>query len=169
MKKSIISILTIMVLVFNLMPMAVVHAANSRLIIEADKTTAQTGDVITYTVYMDLTDEFNALQADFSIPNGLEYDTSSEEFNSDTYSKLFSKAGDAASFEDKNLFIAIGDAKTITGKTELCTFKCTVKDSANGNQTVTADTYLAKDMGMTGLDLDITPATVNVKQIVNPT
>ena len=88
MKKKIISIFTILVLLMNIMPMAVVNAANSRLIIEADKTSVQPGDVITYTVYMDLTDEFNALQADLSIPEGLEYDTSSEKMNSETKAKI---------------------------------------------------------------------------------
>ena len=164
MKKKIISIFTILVLLMNIMPMAVVNAANSRLIIEADKTSVQPGDVITYTVYMDLTDEFNALQADLSIPEGLEYDTSSEKMNSETKAKILENSddGDMASLKEKNLFIIMGDAKTITGKTELCTFKCTVKDIANGNQIVTADASLYKDMGMTEIPLDITPATVTI-------
>lgn len=169
MKKKIISIFTILVLLMNIMPMAVVNAANSRLIIEADKTSVQPGDVITYTVYMDLTDEFNALQADLSIPEGLEYDTSSEKMNSETKAKILENSddGDMASLKEKNLFIIMGDAKTITGKTELCTFKCTVKDIANGNQIVTADASLYKDMGMTEIPLDITPATVTIAK--NPT
>ena len=136
MKTKIISILTILVLLFSIMPIANVFAASDSsftLTITADKTTAKAGDTITYTITADATSGITVLDFYLDIPDGLTYVKESgavgtgigsiaeKGFTENDLGEIFTFANDTA-FELNNA--------------QLGTFKCTVNENSIGNYTV---------------------------------
>lgn len=131
MKKRFILISIIFVISMNLILTSMVQAANPKatITVEADKTQIIVGDEITYTIFVETTEEISALDLRLDIPTGL---TLIENSGTMVDSSLTNSAITSEFFEDKICVVRM-DTVTLSGKVKLATFKCKADTIANGN------------------------------------
>lgn len=102
--------------------------------IEANKTTANPGDTITYTLYLQQPDTITAFGANIVVPAGLTFVADSGALTSTAAEKF----GATLEFTKEELLLSwysgSGDDFTDTSKIALMTFKCKVDDGATLNQ-----------------------------------
>lgn len=140
MKKRVLSILIVLVLLMNLLPVSFVNAASSRVTIKviADKTEAKAGDEINYTITCETTENIGSIALTLDIPTGLNYVSNSGKLASDLRDKIggiTESSLDEADYTESSKMITIAHRSpfTLNGNVTLATFKCTVDNSASGN------------------------------------
>ena len=137
MNKRITSIVLCLVLLVSLMTSAVPVSAETTLnfTVTADKTEANVGDTITYTVTVSAAENVVGIVYSLHIPEGLDF----VEGSSSVPANLKSDKGfDEASFTEESMyFVGLATVSMVLeGETELMSFQCTVKEGATGSQTV---------------------------------
>ncbi len=154
MKKRIISIMIMLVLLINLIPVSFVHAADEKVTVTvtADKTTAERSNEITYTITCEATEQLSSIYLELDIPEGLTYVANSGALDEN----LETAIGDVseASYTEATKIITIAHELpfTLNGAVTIATFKCTVDDSAKGDYTVGL-----KEAEFTDANIDIMP------------
>ncbi len=142
MNQKITSILLCLVMILSMMTVAVpVYAApvaSTALTVSADKTTASTGDTITYTITMGAVSDLGSIQMVLDIPAGLTYVSGSGALAPGLKAKL---GFDDISFTENaatGRCIINGAASAAdyasTADTVIATFRCTVNADATGVQ-----------------------------------
>lgn len=113
-----------------------VYAASAVIYVTADKTEAEPGDTVNFTVSLGPVSEMGTMQMVLDIPEGLTYVSGSGKLASDLKNKL---GYDYADFTEVSLMIN-GMASTADyssdSDTVLCTFSCTVDDGFKGKAKV---------------------------------
>ncbi len=113
-----------------------VYAASAVIYVTADKTEAEPGDTVNFTVSLGPVSEMGTMQMVLDIPEGLTYVSGSGKLASDLKNKL---GYDYADFTEVSLMIN-GMASTADyssdSDTVLCTFSCNVDDSFKGKAKV---------------------------------
>lgn len=148
MNKRITAILLVFLLVASLAVLVMpVKAAPSSvsLTITADKTEANSGDTIYFTVTLGPVSEMGGIGFRLSIPDGLTFVSGSGTLSVTKASLGF----DDLDFNESNSLCFSGTASdndfASTSDTELMTFQCTVNDDASGTLTVGFDTINNSD------------------------
>ena len=139
MKNKIISIFTIFLLIINLMPISLVRAATPKITVTVtpDKTTANNGDTINYTVTCSATDKVQSISLALDIPHGLTYVENSGALDPNLNSSLGVTLDEADYTEaEKLITIAHRSPFTLSGDVKIATFQCKVDNSAKGDYTV---------------------------------
>ena len=138
MNKRITSLLLSFVMVFVMLVTAVpafaVTGKSSYYKMTPDKTTASTGDTITYSVKLGPIDSVCCMRFEIIIPDGLTYVEGSGKAVEGLAAKL--KAPIAEFTESTKMFVAGSGNYTSTDETELMTFQCKVNADASGEQVV---------------------------------
>lgn len=174
MNKRITSFAICLVLVVAMLVSAVpAFAAGSSCTyyVEADKTVANPGDTITFTVYVQQTGNLNTMEFQLGIPEGLTYVANSGTANSSANATLgWTLALEGVAWTenlaiDYLFFNGLGSISfTGTQKVEILTFKCTVdNDAAFKNYSVTLVDLVADDENYISKDPTVVPATVSVE------
>ena len=113
-----------------------VYAASAVIYVTADKTEAEPGDTVNFTVSLGPVSEMGTMQMVLDIPEGLTYVSGSGKLASDLKNKL---GYDYADFTEVSLMIN-GMASTADyssdSDTVLCTFSCNVDDGFKGKAKV---------------------------------
>ena len=134
----------------------------------ADKTEANPGDTINFTVYYEATQTCTGIQFDLDIPAGLTYVPNSGEMVSGF--KETANAPDEASFTEitKRVIAASLYGMTLNQRIGVVQFQCTVDDGATGIKNVTLKEPVAtggdyleiplSDIEITGVDVNVTKA-----------
>ncbi len=113
-----------------------VYASTSVIYVTADKTEAEPGDTVYFTVSMGPVSDMGTMQMVLDIPEGLTYVKGSGKLASGLKKEL---GFDHADFTEKTLMIngMASDGDYSSGSdTELCTFSCTVDDGFKGKAEV---------------------------------
>ena len=119
-----------------IVPLFTAYAASSVIYVKADKTEAEPGETIDFTVTMGPVSEMGTMQMVLDIPEGLTYVSKSGKLAADLKDKL---GYDHADFTETSLMIngmASAADYSSDSDTVLCTFSCTVDDSFRGKAEV---------------------------------
>lgn len=135
MKTKIISILTILVILFNIIPITNVFASSTSfsLTITANKQTAKAGDTITYTITANATGGITILDFYLDIPDGLTYVE-----NSGTIGAEIGNIAEKGFTQNDQgcIYTFANDTAFELNNVQLGTFECTVNDNTSGDCTV---------------------------------
>ena len=161
MKKRITAIIMALVMVMALLLTTVFAANPIEFKVTADKTTAEPGDTISYTVTMGAATDLVSLKIKLDIPAGLTYVAGSGTVASGVKGTL--KATSVEFTESSRVFMA-DPSYTGTAVITLFTFKCTVNAEAKGALTVglIIDDDNIFDSNADNIPFTKTGATVNV-------
>ena len=152
MNKRITSIVLCLVLLVSLMAVAVPVSAEPvvALTVSADKTEANVGDTITYTIAVNAVEDLGGLVFELDIPEGLTFVASSSNVNADLKGSL--NFGEASFAEATKVFVGVSnESSNVPANTVLMTFQCTVDEGASGDLTI----------GMLVLDDDVFDGELN--------
>ena len=128
-KKLLICLIVVISLLVN---PVMVFAASSVVTVSADKTEAEPGDVITFSVILGPVDEMGTMQMQLVIPDGLSYVEGSGKLADGLRGTL---GFDVANFMESSKFInGYASSKDYSSDTEtlLCTFQCKVEEDYTG-------------------------------------
>lgn len=177
MNKRITSLMLVFTLILTMLATAVPALAASSestctYSIEADKSSAQPGDTINFTIYMQQTGTQNSLEGTLVIPDGLTYVDNSGKLKEGVSSTLnWTGSGEGVWWTESAMLInGFGAISyTGTGKLELMKFQCKVKSDA------TVKDYEVKLIELVADDADYftknptcVPATVTVTAAPKP-
>ena len=152
MNKRITSIVLCLVLLVSLMAVAVPVSAEPvvALTVKADKTEANVGDTITYTIAVNAVEDLGGLVFELAIPEGLTFVAGSSNVNADLKGSL--NFGEASFAESTKVFVGVSnESSNVPANTVLMTFQCTVDEGASGDLTI----------GMLVLDDDVFDGELN--------
>ena len=152
MNKRITSIVLCLVLLVSLMAAAVPVSAEPvvALTVSADKTEANVGDTITYTIAVNAVEDLGGLVFELDIPEGLTFVAGSSNVNADLKGSL--DFGEASFAEGSKIFVGVSNGSSnVPANTVLMTFQCTVDEGASGDLTI----------GMLVLDDDVFDGELN--------
>ena len=133
MNKRITSIVLCLALLVSLMVAAVPVSATDtvKFTMTADKTTANVGDTITYTISIGAVENLAGFQFELAIPEGLTFVKNSSSVNEAWEEEL--DFGEASFAEKTFVFIGASNNSTnVPGETEVMSFQCTVNEGATG-------------------------------------
>ncbi len=173
MNKRITSLLLCFVMAFAMLATAVPAFAqegrSTYFKMTADKTEAQAGDTITYTVYLGPVEHIAGMKFKLRFPDGLSYVENSGKAADGIQSTL--NAASAEFTESTKVWLVGSSDYTSHTETVLMTFQCTVKEGATGNQEV--EIYIDDPDNICDIDYDnisytITNATVTVTAAPKP-
>ena len=175
MKKRVLSMLLCLCMVLMLCPVTA-FAERGKTVsftVTADKTEAQPGDTINFTLTMGAVDGLGSLWLDLRIPEGLTFVEGSGTVTEGLEETM--SAGKGITFNSFLLFWIPECNYTSTADTVLMTFQCTVNDDATtGAKTVGVGLYdddeeYCFDVDHYIIDPSFTPATVTVSEASAPT
>ena len=134
-RSMILSVVMVLCMLVSAAPAYAAPVSVPTFSVEADKTTANPGDTITYSVYLQQPDTITCFAFFIDVPAGLTYVADSGKLGA-TASSMF---GYTFEFVPENnlqvlWFSSSGDDITDTSKIELITFQCTVDADATVNQ-----------------------------------
>ena len=163
MKKKIMAVMLSLVLVLGMIPISNVLAQTkgAKFTVEASKTTANPGDEITFSIYVEDAIPFTGIEIVLGETEGLTYVANSGKI----VSGLKEQMGFAeASFTELSKKVLFGNdlPYTLNGKLKLAEFKCTVDDSASGNYTMGISVEDFTDEEFESHDCDVISASVQV-------
>lgn len=168
MNKRITSLLLCFVMIVSILATAVPALAvqNTTLKLTADKTSANPGDTITYTLTMGPVTNMCNLYAKLDVPAGLTVVSGEVAENLETTMNT----NETPVFVLSSLVFDTKDAGTLNSgytsatDTKLLTFVCKVDDGASGDKTVSLKniSFYEQDDDMTDINYDLQLATVNV-------
>ena len=133
MNKRITSIVLCLALLVSLMVAAVPVSATDtvKFTMTADKTEANVGDTITYTISIGAVENLAGFQFELAIPEGLTFVKNSSSVNEAWEEEL--DFGEASFAEKTFVFIGASNNSTnVPGETEVMSFQCTVNEGATG-------------------------------------
>ena len=113
-----------------------VFAASSTITISADKTEAEPGDIINYTITLGPVSDFGTMQMQLVIPEGLSYVAGSGELSAGLKETL---GFDYASFTEKSKVInGVASKADYSSSTDtvICTFQCVAEEGFKGTAEV---------------------------------
>ena len=113
-----------------------VYAASTVIYVTADKTEAEPGDTVNFTVSMGPVSDMGSMQMKLDIPDGLTYVKGSGALTGGLQKEL---GYDMLDFTESSLIInGVASAADYSSKsdTEICTFSCTVNDGFKGKAEV---------------------------------
>ena len=171
MKRKILSLLIIITMIFGMLPIYYVSAADTTVTITADKETAEPGDEITYTVSLQSAVDVGTATLTLNIPEGLTYVSESGTFDSELKTAIENRNKYNEVFFEENLTIGIFDVDgySFTNNTQIATFKCTVDSDAKDSKTVNFSTAVLADAEDQDLTVSVQTATVTIESNVAPT
>ena len=164
MKKVIALLLSVLMLV-GMVPLSVAFAQSSADVtftVEANKTQVNTGDEVTFSVYMDTDIPFTGIQADIAAPEGMTYVANSGSVPSFWLSELgFAEA----SFTEltKRITIAHYLPYTATEKLKVMEFKCIATEGSVDGLEVSITGIDVTDNNFDSLSFAVVPANVKVR------
>lgn len=163
MKKKIMAVMLSLVLVLGMIPISNVLAQTkgAKFTVEASKTTANPGDEITFSIYVEDAIPFTGIEIVLGETEGLTYVANSGKI----VSGLKEQMGFAeASFTEVSKKVLFGNdlPYTLNGKLKLAEFKCTVDDSASGNYTMGISVEDFTDEEFESHDCEVVSASVQV-------
>ena len=166
MNKRITSLLLCFVMVFTMLATAVPALAAPddacTFTVKADKTSANPGETITFTIYMEQVGVILGLEGTLKIPSGLTYVAGSGKTADGIKTTL---GWDAFDWTEESLFLNGYGSENYTATSEiaLMTFQCTVdSDAVAKAYSVTFDEALAANELGDPKEVTVVPATVNV-------
>ncbi len=137
MNKRILSILLCLMLVASLLVMAVpVSAADAlQIVVTADKTEANPGDTVTYTITLKNVKNLASFDMKLAIPDGMTYVNKSGKITPGLQDEM---GYDTLAFTNSSLVINGVGLYDYTSDSDvtLCTFECTVNEDASGTITM---------------------------------
>ena len=164
MNKRIISLALCFVIVLGLVaaviPVAAVGSTSFKM--TADKTQANPGDTITYTLSLGAVENIYSIKLKLVIPEGLTYVAGSGKA-ADGLQALMSAS--KAEFTEATMVFIVGSSNyTSASDTVLMQFQCTVNENATGSQEVTLDIDPDNifDQDYENIDFTVTTAPVSV-------
>ena len=129
-------IICTMILALMIAQIITVYAASAVIYVTADRTEAEPGDTVIYTVSLSPVSDMGTMQMVLDIPEGLTYVSGSGRLSDGLKNKL---GFDYADFTEKSLMInGIASAADYSSSSEtvLCTFSCIVDEGFNGKAEV---------------------------------
>ena len=166
MNKRITSLLLCFVMVFTMLATAVPALAAPddacTFTVKADKTSANPGETITFTIYMEQVGVILGLEGTLKIPSGLTYVAGSGKTADGIKTTL---GWDAFDWTEESLFLNGYGSENYTATSEiaLMTFQCTVDNDAVAKAySVTFDEALAANEAGDPKEVTVVPATVTV-------
>ena len=166
MNKRITSLMLCFVMVFAMLATAVPALAAPddacTFTVKADKTSANPGETITFTIYMEQVGVILGLEGTLKIPSGLTYVAGSGKTADGIKTTL---GWDAFDWTEESLFLNGYGSENYTATSEiaLMTFQCTVdSDAVAKAYSVTFDEALAANELGDPKEVTVVPATVNV-------
>ena len=166
MNKRITSLLLCFVMVFTMLATAVPALAAPddacTFTVKADKTSANPGETITFTIYMEQVGVILGLEGTLKIPSGLTYVAGSGKTADGIKTTL---GWDAFDWTEESLFLNGYGSENYTDTSEiaLMTFQCTVdSDAVAKDYSVTFDEALAANEAGDPKEVTVVPATVTV-------
>ena len=172
MNKRITSLLLCFVMVFTMLATAVPALAAPddacTFTVKADKTSANPGETITFTIYMEQVGVILGLEGTLKIPSGLTYVAGSGKTADGIKTTL---GWDAFDWTEESLFLNGYGSENYTDTSEiaLMTFQCTVdSDAVAKDYSVTFDEALAANELGDPKEVTVVPATVNVTAAPKP-
>ena len=175
MYKRITSLALVFLMVLSMfaveVPAFAASGKTTSLKLTADKTEAEPGDVITFTVTMGAVEELAALGFDLRIPSGLTLVSGSGTITEGLMTTM--AAANIMFTESSKIFMAAACNYTSSADTVLMTFQCRVDDGASGNKTVELGLVDDDPDNCLNLDYDniavtFTPENINVTEQTNP-
>ena len=169
MNKRITSILLCIVMIASMLVTAVpafaVEGKSTTFKLTADKTEAEPGDTITFTVSMGAVDGLKGLGLDLRIPSGLTFVSGSGKVTDGLMATM--AAANIMFTESSKILMVASCNYTSAADTVLMTFQCKVDDGTSGNKTVELglvddDPDNCCDLDYDNIAVTFTPATVNV-------
>ena len=172
MNKRITSLMLCFVMAFAMLATAVPALAAPddacTFTVKADKTSANPGETITFTIYMEQVGVILGLEGTLKIPSGLTYVPNSGK----TVDGIKTTLGwDAFDWTEESLFLNGYGSENYTDTSEiaLMTFQCTVdSDAVAKDYSVTFDEALAANEAGDPKEVTVVPATVNVTAAPKP-
>ena len=134
-------LICLIVVISILVNPVMVFAASSVVTVSADKTEAEPGDVITFSVILGPVDEMGTMQMQLVIPDGLSYIDGSGKLADGLRNTL---GFDVANFVESSKFInGYASSKDYSSDTEtlLCTFQCKVEEDYTGTAEVSLTNF----------------------------
>ena len=172
MNKRITSLMLCFVMVFAMLATAVPALAAPddacTFTVKADKTSANPGETITFTIYMEQVGVILGLEGTLKIPSGLTYVAGSGKTADGIKTTL---GWDAFDWTEESLFLNGYGSENYTATSEiaLMTFQCTVdSDAVAKAYSVTFDEALAANEAGDPKEVTVVPATVNVTAAPKP-
>lgn len=129
-------IICTLILALMIAQIITVYAASAVIYVTADRTEAEPGDTVSYTVSLSPVSDMGTMQMVLDIPEGLTYVRGSGRLSDGLKNKL---GFDYADFTEKSLMInGIASAADYSSSSEtvLCTFSCIVDEGFNGKAEV---------------------------------
>ena len=175
MNKRITSILLCIVMIVSMLVTAVpafaVEGKSTTFKLTADKTAAEPGDTITFTVSMGAVDGLKGLGLDLRIPSGLTFVSGSGKVTDGLMATM--AAANIMFTESSKIFMVASCNYTSAADTVLMTFQCKVDDGTSGNKTVELglvddDPDNCCDLDYDNIAVTFTPATVTVTAAPKP-
>lgn len=169
MNKRITSILLCIVMIVSMLVTAVpVFAEKGKttsIKLTADKTTAEPGDIITFTVTTGAVKELAGLGLDLRIPSDLTFVSGSGKVTDGLMATM--AAANIMFTESSKIFMVAACNYTSAADTVLMTFQCKVNDGTSGNKTVELglvddDPDNCCDLDYDNIAVTFTPVTVQV-------
>ncbi len=172
MNKRITSLMLCFVMAFAMLATAVPALAAPddacTFTVKADKTSANPGETITFTIYMEQVGVILGLEGTLKIPSGLTYVAGSGKTADGIKNTL---GWDAFDWTEESLFLNGYGSENYTDTSEiaLMTFQCTVdSDAVAKAYSVTFDEALAANEAGDPKEVTVVPATVNVTAAPKP-
>ena len=172
MNKRITSLMLCFVMAFAMLATAVPALAAPddacTFTVKADKTSANPGETITFTIYMEQVGVILGLEGTLKIPSGLTYVAGSGKTADGIKTTL---GWDAFDWTEESLFLNGYGSENYTDTSEiaLMTFQCTVdSDAVAKAYSVTFDEALAANEAGDPKEVTVVPATVNVTAAPKP-
>ena len=172
MNKRITSLMLCFVMAFAMLATAVPALAAPddacTFTVKADKTSANPGETITFTIYMEQVGVILGLEGTLKIPSGLTYVAGSGKTADGIKTTL---GWDAFDWTEESLFLNGYGSENYTDTSEiaLMTFQCTVdSDAVAKDYSVTFDEALAANEAGDPKEVTVVPATVNVTAAPKP-
>ena len=172
MNKRITSLMLCFVMAFAMLATAVPALAAPddacTFTVKADKTSANPGETITFTIYMRQVGVILGLEGTLKIPSGLTYVAGSGKTADGIKNTL---GWDAFDWTEESLFLNGYGSENYTDTSEiaLMTFQCTVdSDAVAKDYSVTFDEALAANEAGDPKEVTVVPATVNVTAAPKP-
>ena len=172
MNKRITSLMLCFVMAFAMLATAVPALAAPddacTFTVKADKTSANPGETITFTIYMEQVGVILGLEGTLKIPSGLTYVAGSGKTADGIKATL---GWDAFDWTEESLFLNGYGSENYTDTSEiaLMTFQCTVdSDAVAKAYSVTFDEALAANEAGDPKEVTVVPATVNVTAAPKP-
>ena len=172
MNKRITSLMLCFVMAFAMLATAVPALAAPddacTFTVKADKTSANPGETITFTIYMEQVGVILGLEGTLKIPSGLTYVAGSGKTADGIKTTL---GWDAFDWTEESLFLNGYGSENYTDTSEiaLMTFQCTVdSDAVAKDYSVTFDEALAANELGDPKEVTVVPATVNVTAAPKP-